>query len=298
MKKVLWALEFFVFFAISFPLSLIPHSLIKKAGGALGTIAYLLWRKRRLIAIENLRTAIERNAVSVAEPPEEIIKEFFKNIGRSFIELLKVYWGRGNKIFGSVHIEGKENFDHAKAKGKGVIFITGHTGNWELMSISLSLKVDSIGVVARPINNPFLNRFVETSRTKYGNRVIYKKGGLKEMLQSLRQGKTIGLLIDQSVVHSEGVLIEFLGSPAWTLKVPALLARKTDSPVLAVFIKRTETGHVINISPEVSLSGDEIEDTKKLTGYVERYVKENPTEWLWIHRRWKRAYPVSSLLSL
>lgn len=288
-RPLLWVAGLLMFLIVSFPFSLIPYSLIRKTGGALGLLVHLLWKKRRLIALDNLRRAVEKNPLPEGLSVEAVIKENFRNLGRSFIEVLKIYYGTGGKILKSVSIEGVENFEAARKKGKGIMYIAGHCGNWELMAIAVSLKLDTVGVVARPLDNPYLNSLLETVRRKYGNTVISKKGALRTILRTLKRGGSVGILMDQAVVPEEGIIIDFLGRPAWTLKVPAIIARASSASVLPAFIRRTQNGHVITINPALELTGDETENTKRLSRPIEDYIRENPSEWLWIHRRWKRA---------
>ncbi|MBI1812098.1 MAG: lysophospholipid acyltransferase family protein, partial [Nitrospirae bacterium] len=170
-------------------------------------------------------------------------------------------------------------------------------GNWELVAIASSYKLLDISAVARRSNNPYINKFIEKARQRYGNSVIYKKGALRNIIERLREGGSVGILMDQAVLSDEGYVIDFLGRGAWITKMPALIARKTGAAVLPAFIHRTDKGHRITIYPEVKLSdiADKekavIEDTKKFSGFIEAYVKEYPSEWLWIHRRWKRVNP-------
>lgn len=289
MKRLSWILEIIIFYVISFPLSLIPYRLIRRVGRCLGLLYYFLKENRRLIALENAKNFIEKNKGATLLSPKEIIKENSQNLGHSVMELVKIYYGQGDKVFQSVVIEGIENFE--KVRGRGVIFITGHCGNWELMALTVSLRVFPVSVVARPMNNPYFNKIIEALRTKYRNTVVYKKGALKKIFQILRNGGAVGMLMDQAVVPEEGVIIDFLGRHAWTIKTPALIAKRTSAAVLPAFIKRHGMGHKLTIYPEVELpSENEEENTKKLSEFVENYVRENPTEWLWIHRRWKRGY--------
>jgi len=291
MKRVLWLLEAGLFIILSIPIAILPFRFSIKAGELLGLLLFHAWGNRRRIAIEN----IKKTAFSYQLSAISLAKETFKNLGKSFVEVLKVYYGLGEKIIDSVEIEGIENFNRAKSKGKGILFITGHCGNWELTAIAGSAKVAGIAVIARPINNPYLNTLIERARQRYGNSVIYKRGALKDIIKSLRGNDCVGILMDQAVLSDEGYVIDFLGRGAWTTKMPALIARKTGAAVLPVFIHRTERGHKIEIHPEVELSNIEdkekaiIEDTKRFSGFIEGYIKENPSEWLWIHRRWKRV---------
>jgi KDO2-lipid IV(A) lauroyltransferase len=235
------------------------------------------------------------NKSSLHYSAEGITRETFKNFGKSFVEIIKVYYGFGGKIIDSVDVEGVETFKKAKSKGKGILFITGHCGNWELMAITMSVKLLGVAVVARPINNPYINKFIENVRQNYGNSVIYKQGALKTIIRTLKNNGCVGILMDQAVIPAEGYVIDFLGRGAWTTKMPALIARKTGAAVLPVFIHRTNMGHRMKIYPEVELSkivemeSAVLEDTKNFSGCIENYIYEHPAEWLWIHRRWKRV---------
>lgn len=215
-------------------------------------------------------------------------------MGRSLIEIVKIYFGLGDKIVRGIEVEGKENYLRAKEKGRGVIVFSGHCGNWELLVLALFTKVDDVYGVARRQSNPYIDRFIVRTRKKYGTRITYKEGALKKFIAALRMSETVGIIIDQSVLPREGIIVDFLGSPAWTTKMAASLAKRTSTPVVPIFIKRTDNGHVIRIYPEVELTGDEVEDTSRMTSYVEDYIRENPSDWLWIHRKWKRTNQVSA----
>lgn len=310
--KIRWLLETALIILFSFPVAVLPHKIALKVGEILGLLVFYMWGSRRKIAIGNIEKAMGKSlqplAISNQPLAVSIARETFKNLGRSFVEVIKIYYGLGKSVIDNVEVRGVENYLKAKSKNKGVIFITGHCGNWELMALAFGAKVDNVSGVARMQNNPYLNRLVEDIRAKYGNNVIYKKGALKGMLYELKKNRGIGILMDQAVLKDEGYVIDFLGRPAWTTKMPALMARKTGAAVIPIFInrkgdpKKSQTfwggnvdKHVINIYPEVDLSTDEdtekaiIGDTKRFSEFIENYIKEHPTEWLWIHKRWKRT---------
>lgn len=288
MNKIKYLLETLLIISLSFPIALLPHKIALKVGEILSIFIFYLWGSRRKIAIDNIKMTIGDKQWLTA-------KETFKNLGKSLVEVIKIYYGLGKKIIDNVEVKGIENYDKAKLKGRGVILITGHCGNWELMAVTFSVKVDNVFGVARRQNNPYFNNLVEKIRAKYGNKVIYKKGALKGILLELRKNKGVGILMDQAVLKNEGYIIDFLGKPAWTTKMPALIARKTGAAVIPVFINRDRDRHVMNIHPEVILSAEQdiekaiIEDTKNFSKYIEDYIRSHPSEWLWIHRRWKRT---------
>jgi len=272
---------------LTLPFIILPEKLSIKLGEYIGGLLYHLCRSRRLIAIDNVNKTLKFVQLETSLSPSEIIQVMFKNLGRYLAEILRIYWG-DEKIFKKVRFHGLENFYKAKAQGKGVIFISGHCGNWELMAIAFGKFFEPVNVVARPIDITTINKFVENIRAMYGNKVIYKKGAVKEIIKNIRGNGIVGVLIDQSVLKEEGVLINFLGRPACTSKMPVLIAKKTGSKLLPVFIKREQDEYIIEIHEAIELTGDEIEDTRVASGYIERFIIENPSEWLWIHRRWKK----------
>jgi KDO2-lipid IV(A) lauroyltransferase len=293
MKQIFWIFEFLLIVLFTLPLAIIPYRISLKVGKALGIIVFFVWKSRREIAIENLTEAISRNSIQTSSDPESIIKQNFGNLGKSLVETVKINYGLGYQIIKHVEIKGIENYEKAREKGNGIVPIIGHCGNWELMAIALSKKLTKINVIARPQNNLYINRIIERTREKYGNHIIYKKGALKNIFSSLKRNEVVGILMDQSVVKAEGVIIDFLGKRASTMKIPALIARKTGASVLPAFIRRTNGGHIIEIGDEVELDISPdldtavLNDTIKFTSYIEEYIRQNPAEWLWMHRRWK-----------
>lgn len=282
-------LELAGFFLLSFPLAVLPRRVSAAAGRFLGAAAYYLWGNRRKIAVENIRGAKERNALADPRGPEALAKAFFINLGGWVSELVKVYYGLGDGIVGDIRVEGLEHFERARRTGKGVILVTGHCGNWELLSLAVSAKAGKACGVVRKQSNPYMDRFIIRARKRYGTDVVYKAGALRKFISMLKEGGTVGVLMDQAVVPSEGFLVDFLGAPAWTTKMPAALAKRTGAALVPVFQSRMPEGHVMRFYPEVELEGDEARDTERLSAYVEGFIREYPDQWLWIHRRWKRT---------
>lgn len=291
MKRLLWIAELLIIILITLPFQFLPV----RAGRFLGLMLYYLWKERREVALKNLRMACSSGMIKGT--PEEIVKRNFEEIGQSIVEIVKVYFGKGRRIFDSIRIVGIENLERAREKGKGIIFITGHCGNWELLALAASIKVHPISVVARRLNNPYLNHLVESLRSRYGNTIIYKKGALREIIRTLRDEGSVGILMDQAVLPEEGIVVDFLGRPAWTTRMPVIIARKTGSPILPIFIKRNGTAQEITIHPEIMLLSNSSNylraNTRLLNSIIEDYIKENPEQWLWIHKRWKRVPEVS-----
>ncbi|HKN19674.1 MAG TPA: lysophospholipid acyltransferase family protein, partial [Dissulfurispiraceae bacterium] len=231
MKRLLWLLEAVVVIVLSFPLAVLPYRCALKAGGFLGLLLFYVWAGRRRIAIENIEKSVRSGALQVSEPAEKIARESFINLGKSLAEVVRIYYGFGDSLIHSVVIKGEEHYSEAKAKGKGIIIVTGHCGNWELAALAFGVKVSPGWGVARALDNPYINRMIGKIRSRYGNTVIYKKGALKAILSCLKKKGVVSILMDQAVIRDEGFIINFLGRAAWTTRMPALIARKTGAPV-------------------------------------------------------------------
>uniref|UniRef100_A0A6S6LUY1 Lipid A biosynthesis acyltransferase n=1 Tax=Citrifermentans bremense TaxID=60035 RepID=A0A6S6LUY1_9BACT len=226
---------------------------------------------------------------------EELARKNFKNLGRHLVEISRLYHGQEKGVLDSIELRGRENLDRARAKGKGVVCFSGHCGNWEVMALALGSIFGDGVVVARRQKNPFLEKMITRMRMRYHSRVLDKQGALRGILKALKKGELVGILADQAVLPEEGVLIEVMGRPAWASKAPAIIARASGAAVVPVFIHREEGRQVITFHPEYSFSGDESEagitkDIQALSRYVEDFVVAHPTQWYWVHRRWKRAF--------
>jgi KDO2-lipid IV(A) lauroyltransferase len=294
MKRLRQLFPFLLLVVSTFPFAVLPYRAALRVGVVVGLLAYVFWCSRRKIALENLRGAVERGAIVLDRDPRSVIRQNFRHLGRSFIEVLKIYYGFGDSVFKHVKVIGEDNYRQVEKKDKGVLCITAHCGNWELLAVYVSMKIAKITIVARKQDNPYLNRFIEKTREKYGNNTIYKEGALKRILSSLKKGELIGILMDQSVIRSEGFVVPFLGKNAYAMKTPAILARKTGTPVVPAFIRRTRDGHLIEIGKEIPLavSGDSeaalLQDTINFLRPIEDFIRQYPADWFWIHRRWKR----------
>ena len=296
-REVRWYLEAGLFLAVSFLVSLLPGRVALAIGRVLGLAFYLVLRRRRRIAIENIAASLPYLQSQPDWNPANgdaaaIARRTFENLGRSVVEDCKLYHGRGQRMIEEVEFRGLEHYERARARGKGVAFITGHCGNWELMALSFGARYQEIAVLARRQNNRHLNGVLERIRQRLGNSVIYKGGALRGMLARFKQNGVVGILIDQAVSPEDGVLVDFLGRPAWTTDMLVSLARKAQVPLVPIFIHREGGRQVAAFEPEIEVSTSaqaQAEDTARLTRCIERYVIRYPDQWYWIHKRWKRA---------
>ena len=273
---------------------LIPLRLTAAAGKALGIVLMHLLARERRRAVKNIADSMPSlkkcdGWQRCGGTPENIARAAFANLGIACIELIKLYFGRGEQIIDSVTFEGIENYRQAHAHGKGVILISGHCGNWELMGITVCRHLDPLSVVAKQQSNSLFNGVIEKLRNRYGSSVIYSKGAAKKIFFALRKEGIVGIIIDQVVAPSEGEIVEFLGRRAWMTNSPSAIAEKTGSPIVPFFIHRENGGHKVTISPPIypadfASAGDV---TNKLNAAIEEYICNHPDEWLWMYNRWK-----------
>ncbi|GAB7027543.1 lysophospholipid acyltransferase family protein [Geotalea toluenoxydans] len=300
MKHIFWAIQTAIIYCLTLAAALLPASIAYRLGALAGLLIPHIVPKRRAVIIENINLSLpfmksHQLWDSKCEDAGELARETFKNLGRSLMEICRLYHGRGEDVIANMEIRGRENYEAARAKGKGLIFLSGHCGNWELMSLTLSsLFGREVSGVARRQDNPYLNRMVEQMRSRYNSRLIYKQGALKGILSALKKREMVGMLADQAVFPEDGYLVDVIGRKAWTSKAPVIIARKSGVPLIPVFIHREEERHVLTFYPEHLFSGDMSDEgikkeTQALSRYVENYVVAHPTQWYWVHRRWKRA---------
>ena len=300
MNDLLWRLQALVFYLFTQLVAFLPHSQSIRIGKNVGLFLHNVLHSRREIAIDNISRALpfmKKHPAWTGEydSAEEIARATFMNLGISIVEVCRLYHGKGDTLIDSIDITGAENFHQARQKHNGLIFVGGHCGNWELLSLSFKRLFDeNVWAVARHQNNPYLHRIVEKMRMSYGNKVIYSRSALRPILGVLKSDGVIGMLVDQAVFEDNGALIEFLGRKAWANKAPAVIAHKTGVPLVPVFSHRNGTHHALTIHPEYRLCGDRSDagitrDIQALSRYLEEFVCAHPADWYWVHRRWKRA---------
>ncbi|HEX8898463.1 MAG TPA: lysophospholipid acyltransferase family protein, partial [Chthoniobacterales bacterium] len=249
------------------------------------------------------RKIIERN-LEIALPDLSSIEKLrvrrgaFSYLGR-LLGVFSHFTDDSEAVKQSVVIEGLDRLIEAQAAGRGVILFTGHVGAWELSSFALSLFGYPLSFLVRRIDNPKIETMIDRARTSRGNRTIDKRSAAREMLETLRDGGTLGILVDLNTLDREAIFVDFFGTTASTTFIVAKLALRTGAPVLPVFAPwdADRQRFVLKIDRQLTVerTGDEEEDVRRLTQQytrvVEDYVRRYPDQWLWIHRRWKTRPP-------
>jgi Kdo2-lipid IVA lauroyltransferase/acyltransferase len=219
---------------------------------------------------------------------KEIEKNMWKNYGMTFIEYVFLNYLQIKRDH--IKIYGEDILLNIINSKKPVIFISGHFANFELMSMEITKKKINLATIYRPINNFFLNPFMEYLRKKYVCKNQIKKGinGVRETIEYIKNKHSIALMIDQRV--SEGEKISFFNIPAYTTTLPAQLAIKYDLKIIPVYIKREQNNNfIIEFKNEINHKNftNKLDLTKELNLILEKMVLKNPDQWIWTHNRWK-----------
>jgi len=295
-RAIKWRMGLLLVALVSLPVLILPRRLAVGLGALGGGFAFLLLGRLRRKTVEHIRIALPALTAlegwnPAAGTPEEIARRTFANIGRTAVEVIKLFFSQEMGLVDRTELRGLEHYRRAKERGKGVIFITGHFDNWELVAHGFGTHAEGMAVVARRQKFEPLTLLLERLRNRHGNSIIYADGAARQIFFRLRKNGAIGLLMDQAVHPHEGELVEFLGRKAWTTTMPALMAAKTGAALVPGFGRREGDRHVVEFFPEIAPdpSGDPVATTRLLNRAIEQNIARYPDQWLWVYNRWKRV---------
>jgi KDO2-lipid IV(A) lauroyltransferase len=283
--------EFLFFQGIKLFFLLLPRKLSLGVGRILGLAVYSLDRRHRRIALSNLKTAFGSEFSASAQ--KDIARKSFIHFGKFLADFIKFNHFNDEKRDKLINAEGIENLNQAFEKGKGVLLFSGHYGSWEIAPYFLSRRV-KFYVIARALDNDLLEKELLKMRANLGAEVIYKQQAAKRILQSLRAKEMVAVLIDQNVIRSQAVFVDFFGKAAATTPSLAAFFLRTQSPLVPVFCyPAPSNSYELKIlkPPKINLTGDYEQDVLKITQIctkiIEAQIRRNPDYWLWFHQRWK-----------
>ena len=277
---------------------LMPSPLVDRAGTMLGWAFYTFDRAHRHIAESNVVAAFPSRG---DRERRRIVRAAFAHFGQLLFELLKFSTLSPEGMLARVEFEGEERVRSAHAQGRGVLFVTGHFGFWELQAIVHALRLPPMTVVARALDNRLLNALLERIRTRTGNSVVYRQGTMRRIMRALQAGQGVGILIDQHIQNRDAIYVDFFNRPAATTSAVAALALRTGAPVVPLFALPLGGGRYRMIyehpvEPPASDAADPIHDfTQRCTDVLEMYVRRHPELWLWMHRRWREDAPAGEM---
>lgn len=279
-------------------LGFLPRTSAIALGRAVGRVAFRLPGKLRRTGEINLGIAFPEMS---EQERHRLLRGCFESFGRLLGEFSQFHRATPESLRQIIEYDqvGLAHLRSAEKDHRGVIFLTGHLGAWELLSFGWSALEYPISFLVRPIDNPRIEEMIEKIRTRFGNRAIDKKVAAREAMRVLRAGGTLGILSDLNSHPHEGVFVPFFGRLACTTAGIATLALKTDAvviPTVAVWDKEREK-YFFHGDPPVELvrTGDKHKDlevnTANFAAAIEKLIRRYPDQWMWVHRRWKTRPP-------
>jgi KDO2-lipid IV(A) lauroyltransferase len=273
-------------------LGALPRPLARALAVGMVRILYALMPKLRKTAEFNLWLAFPEWDKA---QQKRTIRKMVRNLGWMAAEFARLPYYSKENIEKFVILDGHENFLAGKSRGKGVLYLTGHIGAWELSSFAHALYGFPLHYMARPLDNRRINEFVNRYRCLSGNQPIFKNESARAMLKILKDAGTVGILADQNTMPDEGVYVDFFGTVACTTTGIARVALHTDAAVVPGYAYWDEgiRKYRLRFDPPVELirTGDAerdiLENTARFAKVIEGIIREHPEQWVWVHARWK-----------
>jgi len=289
-------LEYWLVVAVARTLGVMPRGLARLVAGLLAFVVYWTFGRLRRVGVRNMELALPK--VSEGERAR-ILRGVYRSLGRQLVEFCRMDGYTPENTRDRIRTEGLEHYLAAKARGRGVLIVTGHLGAWELSSFYHSLMGYPMGMVIRRLDNRRLDDYVNRIRCLHGNRVLHKDDFARGLLTAMRAGETVGILMDTNMSPPQGVFVEFFGRLACTASGLARVALKTGAAVLPGFMvwEAAEQKYVLRFGPELNFTktgeaeADALAATQICAEATEEWIRRYPDQWLWIHRRWKTRPP-------
>jgi len=273
-------------------MGILPRPLSRSIGGGLARLLYLSLPKLRHTSNVNLRIAFPEWSDTQRKAIE---RAMVRNLGWMAAEFARFPRYTKENISQVVLLDGNENFLAGQRRGKGVLFLTGHIGAWELSSFAHALFGYPLHYMARPIENRRIDALVNAYRRASGNQPIFKNESARVMLKILKEAGTIGILADQNTLPHEGVFVDFFGKLACTTAGIARVALHTDAAVVPGYMvwDTSLQKYRLRFEPPIELvrtgdlEHDVMANTQKFAKIIEAIIRKCPEQWVWVHGRWK-----------
>jgi KDO2-lipid IV(A) lauroyltransferase len=278
-------------------LRLLPFTLAASLGRGLTLLLHRLDRRHRERVRDQMLASLGPDLGR--EEAERLTREMYRHYGTMLAEFVRLPDLSLEDVERMVEVgDADQVIIPALQQGRGMVFATGHIGNWELAGVAFTLRGYVVGAVARPLDNPLLDRYVRGVRTASGQAIWEKFGALKKVVRVLREGKGFGILVDQDA-GSKGVFVPFFGRSASTISTPVDLALLLGSPIVAAGVHRLggerryvfRHGPVRWPDPAADREAERVRLLTLINQDLEGIIRQAPEQWLWLHRRWKTRPP-------
>jgi KDO2-lipid IV(A) lauroyltransferase len=285
--------EYILFTGVSLLVRAMPLRILPKVAGVVVTLASPLLLSRKRVALRNLRNAFPEKS---RRELERISRESFVSVAIAFLELLWFPRLSKEQMLKKVTVENPDVFAEAVARGKGVICMTAHFGNWELAGQTAAAAVDVPSyIIVKTQSNKLVDKKINAWRTKFGASVVPMGIAIREIVRALQKGGAVLLAADQTA-PKESIAIEFFGRSVPTFQGPAIFSLRTGAALVLIMLVRQPDGNyrlLSEIIPSEDLKGcsDEnvFELTRRQVKMTEEIIRKYPGQWMWMHKRWKHV---------
>lgn len=293
LKKIGQYLGYLAIRGSCFLVGIVPQKIIYKLADALGIFAFYLTKKYRNIVINNLKYIFEDKYQD--KEIKKIAKDVFKNQAKNLFEFLLIPKMSKEDIRKKMEAQNINYLDEALKEKKGVILISAHLGNWEMGLIRMAVDGYPLQGVYRPLSDKNTDTFVKNIRIAKGVKMIPRDSAQRDLYYNcLKNNEILILVIDQNAGEKVGILIDFLGRPAYAFCGWVILHQKMSSPIVVVICKRNkDNSHTITFEKPMHLefTNDKEKDlhhhTQRVNKIIEEHILKDPAQWFWLHKRWK-----------
>lgn len=291
LAKIMYWIHVFFLRSILFVFQSIPEQLAMTIGKSLGLFWFHVVRYRRNLVFNNLELALGREKTN--QELYCIARDNFIHYGLNLVEFLRLPSFSDHDFQRTINIRNTRSIEQALKKGKGVILILGHYGNWDMAAIAQARAGFDCHIITKKASKKSVDDFWQGIREDMGVQFLPSEGSAFKILKLLKKNNIVVMIFDQRMRGKKGIQVNFFKRPALTMRAVSLITMKTGSPVIPVFIWRDKGIHIYESGPEIPLiHGASEEETMRLTtqkynDVLEAFVRKHPEQWLWIHERWK-----------
>ncbi len=276
--------------AIAWLMGRLPWRAVQRFGRALGQLGWWISRRERERTLTHLALAFPEMAPARRQ---QLARATFLHQGTNLAECLAMLSMSRDRLEELIDVEGWEQVAAAQSAGRPILILSAHCGNWEFIAALANIRGLGMEVVARTLDASQLNEILLRMRSRFGTHTIERSspGAARQLLKVLRDGRALGMLIDQDT-RVAGVWVPFFGHPAYTPVGAAKIALKRQAEVFPAFIERRPNGrHALCFHPALDLPAEATEATALMTRAIEEQIRRCPEQWVWMHRRWRRQPP-------
>ncbi len=292
-KKIKYAVLYRFILSLLWLAGKLPRRWVLGLYEQLGRLAYYLFPDERKRIAKHLDYALEDEAKTIDK--RQFSKTLFRKLAKNVADIFISHSFRSSADLDKiVDVEGLEHFKQAYQRGNGVIMLGPHLGAFEMVASYISSNGYKLNIVGRKLKNPTLDKLLVDHRTQFGAKSIYSQEGVLALVRALKRGEVMAILIDQDVKWAKGIFVNFFGQPTYTPIGAAWLAQSTQAAVVPMAIHRLPNErHKITILPEIEITktgnteSDLQTNTQRFSDVLEKLIRLDLTQWVWMHERWK-----------